>query len=154
MKQYRKVRVKPKGVTAVWEGPNTGSGFEDEVVTTFKGTDAPHQDLFDAMAALREDVAGIILASDDWMKSVRITTLSINREADGRRGLVITAVKELTNGPLVLNTPQLRERLDDDEGGNFLDDDTIPRVEAVLEGVEAYIEGKRQQLSLEVDEAA
>ena len=148
-RKHTKVRFSKDRLVVQWSEDVT---FEDEKVVTFKSEQAPHSDFLAALAALVQDVKEIIEAPAGWMKAVRVTGVAIKREKDGRRGVTITALRDLagSNTPLAINTPYLREAAEEDADGNFLDEDTLGRIDDLCAAADAFIAGKREQRELEL----
>ena len=121
-----------------------------EVSTRFKCFDAPLEDFKKAMIAFRALVAHITDLPGEWVTDLAITGLSINTEKDGRRGLVITAMKKLptANSPLILNTPHLRELVDEPPGPGFFVDGMDRAIERAEKAATEYLKGKREQVEL------
>ncbi|MGK2935224.1 MAG: hypothetical protein ACSLFE_08280 [Gemmatimonadaceae bacterium] len=147
MMDFAKIKVTNDGVELKWGGERDDG---TELVHDLKSHDQPAEDLRQAMTAFRAYVQKLLgITSEEWVSDLVVTGLSINTEKDGRRGLVVTCMKKLAdaNSPLVLNTPHLREPVDDitDSGPGFFIDGTIELIRAAERAAEAYLQGKRAQ---------
>lgn len=140
--RFRKIKYNGKKVHLEW---STDSG--DAVIEhTLDCESKPEQDLPDAMQAFVPQVVDLLELAEGYDEGLRVTGISINYESSGRRGVVITSLKELDDftAPLVLNTPHLKEPdLDDDDSPSWPGgwEELLKAAEAAAKG---YVEGKRQ----------
>lgn len=102
-----------------------------------------------ALQAFLPFLLQIIGAPVTWAENTRVTGVSLNKEEDGRRGIVITATRKCPYGaaPIALNTPHLREGVDaaKESGNNFMLPGMIELVETLEGEGQAYLDGDRAQ---------
>ena len=135
----------------------TSHGQNDIAQATLTSEDEPLSEFIEALDAFKDDVLCLLELPKKYEDGLEVTKLAINREADdGRIGLVITAVKSLGCGSLVLNTPHLRERTEEgDPGEGHLTSVQFDRIHAIEEAAERFVNGQRQQVDMfDHDEAA
>lgn len=109
------------------------SGLDDTV--RLVSHDTPHPDFVHALTALRAHVVSVCELDDDTERRLTVRGVTITEKDT----VVITALKELMDMdvPLVLNTP------------NHLPSYELHLAITALEAeAEAYVDGKRKQLSL------
>ena len=135
----------------------TSHGQNDIAQATLTSEDEPLAEFIEALDAFEADVLCLLELPQQYKEGLEVTKLTINREADdGRLGLVITAVKALGCGSLVLNTPHLRERTEEgDPGEGHVTSVQFDRIYAIEEAAEKFVNGQRQQVDMfDHDEAA
>jgi hypothetical protein len=147
--QFTKIKDDGKRVTLHWF---TKQASGTEVHHQLEGRERPREAFTAAMAAFIQPVLAVMQLKPEYADGFTVRGLSINiEEADGRVGLIATCIKTLadTNGPLVLNTPLMRERMEDDpEGGKFMPDEWLKLLETAESEAKAYLDGSREQLDL------
>ena len=132
-------------------------GEKDVATATLTSEDGPQSEFTEALEAFKPELLTLLELPELYGKDdLEVTKLSINRETDGRLGLVITGLKTLGHGSLVLNTPHLRERLEEGEPGEgYLTDALLTKIATAEAAAERYVGGQRQQADLfDHDEAA
>ena len=135
----------------------TSHGENDVAQASLTSEDEPLAEFIEALDAFEDDVLCLLELPQQYKEGLEVTKLAINREADdGRLGLVITAVKALGCGSLVLNTPHLRERTEEgDPGEGHVTSVQFDRIYAIEEAAERFVNGQRQQVDMfDHDEAA
>lgn len=145
--QFRKIKWNGTEVVLQWTESKVRG---DEIKHELTSTDAPAPSFEKAMAAFAPIVLDLLELPESYESGLRVTGLSINVEkGDDRLGLVMTCQKEIAeaNGPLVLNTPHLRERGDEDGPGFMTRDMEIALRNAEL-AAQQYLEGTRAQANL------
>lgn len=153
--QFSTIKRHNGKVHLCWE--LTSHGENDIAQATLTSEDEPVEEFIEALEAFKADVLCLLELPRKYTEGLEVTKLSINRESDdGRLGLVITAVKSLPCGSLVLNTPHLRERLEEgDPGEGHLTSVQFDRLQAIEEAAEKFVNGQRQQVDMfDKDEAA
>lgn len=146
--RFTKIKCQSEKVHLEWTTP--AENAEAQLVEHRLASDeAPHPDFRGAMQAFRHEVGRLLELPELWSKEIEVIGLSINHEDDGRLGLVITCLRPLsmTNAPLVINTPHLREA-DAEEEGNFLPTSILGLLDMVATQAERYVHGTRDQASL------
>jgi hypothetical protein len=121
--KFFKIKYNGEKVALSWTEHKLGG---TEIEHNLHSGQTPAPDLPAALKKFERFVEELLEVPADWMNTLKVTGLSINEEEDdGREGLVITCQKKLasTNGPLVVNTPHLREpvKLGEEGPGFFLD---------------------------------
>lgn len=152
--RFTKIKYSEKnGVHLEWSTP-AEKRPEDLVEHTLNGKEAPAPEFDAALQAFRGEVLVLLELPGDYTDGLRVIGLSVNYEDDGRKGLVVTCVKQLerTNAPLVLNTPHLREASDEDTG-NYLPDRMVELVREAERQAAAYVPGARLQKGLFAESA-
>lgn len=148
--RFRKIKWNGKKVVLEWDVIN-----DDVIEHRLTSPDPPRKRFTDALDSLIPDVLGLIEAPDHWADGMRVTGVSINYEGeDDRRGLVVTCLRELegTNAPLVINTPHLKEQVEDIEEGSFITDTMLKALTRIHTAVQKYLDGDRMQTELPLDE--
>lgn len=145
--RFTKIKFNGFQVQLTWIEKKGSSG---EVESTLKSYERPDPELGNAMRAFVPIVFDLLdLLRGDWEVDFLVTGLSINEEDDGRKGLVITCLKKLekANAPLVLNTPHLREPVEDEEfeRTGYFTDGMLEALERAEKAARGYVEGKREQ---------
>jgi hypothetical protein len=151
--KFTKIKYNGEKVAISWlETKPGGTEIEHNLHSTMK----PAPDLEASLERFSRFVEEILEVSHEWMGGLRVTGISINtEEEDGRAGLVITCQKKLalTNGPLVVNTPHLREpkNLGDDGPGFFLAGMDMA-IDQAFTAATGFVQGKRAQREIFGDE--
>ena len=141
-REYRKIGFKGEEVILRWQTTRNGGLEVEKHELTSK--DPPLESFHEALQAFRDWLGTVLEVGID---GIGISSVSINHEED-RRGFVVTALKALPsyfNAPLVLNTPHLREIVDEDDGPGFADADLVELVDALEKEADRYLKGERQQ---------
>jgi len=114
VQQFTKIKSTGKKVELRWVTSEKGADHEHHVTSA----QHPKPDFPKALNAFVPFVVELMgLADTAFDSDLEVTGLSIDTGEDDRRGLIITCRKKLarTNGPLIFNTPHIREPKD--EGG-------------------------------------
>jgi hypothetical protein len=140
-------------VTIKLEEPDRAGGF---TAHTIECKDPPHPDLRKALAAMADHLVTHCEFPSTWVHDIGVIGCTITHTNEVQ-GLVITGRRELENcnAPLIINTPHYtREPYNEDDdsdmaifSGSCGDDLDILEHETL-----AYVDGKREQLKLELDE--
>lgn len=145
---FTKIKFNGEKVSLSWTEKKSGG---TEIEHNLHSAQMPSPDLPAALKAFDKFVEELIEVPRDWMATLKVTGLSINEEEDGRSGLVITCLKKVgaANGPLVLNTPHLRQPLKlGEEGPGFFMDGMEGAIESADRAATGYVDGKRAQRNL------
>lgn len=146
--KFSKIKWDGATVELQWTTKLDGGG---EVAHSLKSMDTPRPEFISAMQAFVPEVLELLeLDGAGWDDELTVSGLSINEEEDGRRGLVCTCRRALTiaNAPLILNTPHLRERRDEEGESGFLPDELLTLVGRMEGEAQLYLKGKRAQADL------
>lgn len=146
--KFSKIKWDGACIELAWTTKLDGAG---EVTHALKSYDTPRPEFVAAMRALVPHVLEVLeLDQAGWEDTLTVSGLSINEEDDGRRGLVCTCRRALgiANAPLIINTPHLREFMDDEQLKGFLPDDMLAAMAAVEQEAALYLKGKRAQADL------
>jgi len=129
----------------------------EEVEQRLTSAQRPSPAFIEAMQAFQPIVFDLLRLPLDYASGFRVTGLSINEEeGDGRAGLVITCRKTLPdcNSPLILNTPHMREPVDDnDDGPGFYIEGVADALALMCEQAEKFVGGERDQGDLFASES-
>ena len=144
--RFTKIKSNGKTVELQWHESKLNG---EEISHHLTSPDAPSPALPSALAAFVPIVLDLLQLPEDWSENLRVQSLSINHEkGDGRMGLVITCLKKLpdANAPLVLNTPHLRQPVnDDDTGPGFFIEGMGEALDDVLSAALGFYNGERAQ---------
>lgn len=143
--RFTKIKYDGAVVELQWTTKLDGGG---EVAHSLKSYDAPSPEFVAAMKAFCPEVLELLeLDSAGWDDELTVSGLSINEEEDGRIGLVCTCRRALriANAPLILNTPHLRERMDEEGESGFLPDQLLLLIGRLETQAQLYLKGKRAQ---------
>lgn len=143
--KFSKIKWDGACVELQWTSKLDGAG---EITHALKSYDTPRPEFVEAMRAMVPHVLEVLeLEAADWDDTLTVSGLSINQEDDGRRGLVCTCRRalDIANAPLIINTPHLREFMDDEQLKGFIPDDMLRAVEQVEREAALYLKGKRAQ---------
>ena len=153
VQEFTKIKSTGKKVELRWVTSEKGADHEHHV----KSAEEPRPELTDALNCFVPFVMELLGLEDTAFDEVlKVTGLSIDTGEDGRRGMIITCRKDLehTNGPLIFNTPHIREAAEDAEDGKATDGvglwlagmaDALERADAAASG---FVNGERAQLDL------
>lgn len=105
--RFSKIKYNGKFVTLAWEDTNPAR----DLATSLTSAQTPHPDFTAALDAFAGEVLDLLELPLEYGDTLKVTGLSISTQDDGRRGLVVTALKgvKCSPAPLVLNTPHLPE---------------------------------------------
>lgn len=142
--RFTKIKYDGSTVLLTW---TTKKVTGEEVRHELTSPQDPHPDFLSALDEFRPTVLELLELDEDYGSGLRVQSLSINEEKDGRIGCVVTSLKTLdaAHSPLVLNTPHLRERVDETTDRGFLSDEMMTAIARVEREAEAYVNGKRAQ---------
>lgn len=148
--QFTKVVANGKNVQIHWiSRRKTASEVEEQHNHQLECPEKPRPKFDKALQAFLPFLLTIIGAPADWTENTEITGISLNKEEDRRRGIVITAKRKCPfgNAPIALNTPHLRESLDDtkETGPNFLLPGMADAIDTMCDEAQAYLDGDRAQ---------
>lgn len=155
--QITKIKFK-NGLTEIHYNVNRNSvdsnGFVVSHVDeyTIKSTEAPAPELESSLQNLASEVCDMLELPSTYEQGLTVTGVSFSYPND-IMGAVITASKKLVNSysPFNLNTP-FKPSQDyngnDDMNDNLLDDETVRKLNKLLDEAEQYINGKRKQTTL------
>lgn len=157
MKSFRKIRVTDKVVELEWTTPDPSGEGETKHELTCKHE--AHADLVAALQAFRPHVQQLLEVTKRWAQTVTVTSLSISKDKNGRRGLVVTGTRPVADAssPFVIHTPHLAESVQEADESDENDSPTLFSgkgvwLEGMAEALEtaeqeatAYIDGKRAQ---------
>lgn len=146
--KFSKIKWDGACIELTWTTKLDGAG---EITHTLKSYDTPRPEFVAAMRGMVPHVLKVLeLEEAGWQDTLSVSGLSINEEDDGRRGLVCTCRRALdvANAPLIVNTPHLREFMDDEQLKGFIPDDMLRAMEQVERESELYLKGKRAQADL------
>lgn len=120
---------------------------------SFESKERPAPELPNALNAFRPYVVDLLGLPEPWSEALTISSISLSEDEDGRRGLIVTAVKKVERAhgnPVVINTPLMRERGESDNASNgFFDEDIAELIEAAELAAEDYVvHGKRLDISM------
>lgn len=145
--RFQKIKYNGSQVVLRWVTKKLGG---DEIEQEVRSFQTPHPEFVSAMRAFILPALELLELPEDYDEGLTVTGLSINEEEDGRLGLVVTMQKKLAgaNAPLVLNTPHLRQLMDEEYDGNFLPDEMLLAIEAAERCAKNFIDGKRAQADM------
>ncbi len=147
--QFTKIVTTSKHLALHWQSRRkTASDVEELTSHETVCPELPRPEFQTAMQAFLPFFLTIIGAPASWKESTKITGVSINKEEDGRRGVVLTASRKCPHGaaPIALNSPHLREQIEDKEtGNNFFLAGMDQALDTLCEEAQAYLEGERSQ---------
>lgn len=148
--QFTKIVANGKSIAIHWiSRKKLDSGTEEQHNHQLECPERPRPAFDKALQAFLPFMLQIIGAPAEWAKTTEVTGISLNKEEDRRRGIVITGKRKCPFGaaPIAINTPHLRESLDDakETGPNFLIDGMADAIDLMCQEAQAYIEGDRAQ---------
>jgi hypothetical protein len=147
--RFTKIKFSEKtGVELAWVTKKDGGATES---VEFSSPEQPLPDLKQALSAFRDFVIELIEAPEPWREEITITTLSINTEKDGRRGLIVTATRKIEKASgrvLVINTPLMKESGENtsDEASGIFEDEILTLIANAETAATRYHKGEREQL--------
>lgn len=155
--QFTKITNNNKFVAIHWISRRKTAGDAEESTShELQCAERPRPEFDKALQAFLPFLLQIIGAPSDWTDNTEVTGISLNKEEDRRRGIVITAKRKCPFGaaPIALNTPHLRESLDDtkETGPNFLLPGMADAIDEMCEEAQTYLDGDRAQGELFGDE--
>lgn len=126
----------------------------DEYILTSE--DPPLQTFRDEMNKLGPHICTLLELPASYADTIKVSGISLSYK-DGIMGCVITCQKKLrsANSPLILNTPHMTEESyseTDESGNNLLSMEIINLVHNCMDHARDYINGKREQLQLELED--
>lgn len=156
--QFTKIVANGKHVAISWiTRKQTASKAEELQTHNVECPERPRPKFDKALQAFVPFLLEIIGAPGEWIENTEVTGISLNKEEDRRRGIVITAKRKCPygNAPIAINTPHLRESLDDakETGPNFLLPGMAGAIDRMCSEAEAYLAGDRAQGELFGDES-
>lgn len=148
--QFTKIVNNGKHIQIHWiSRKKTASEAEEQHNHQLECPERPRPEFDTALQAFLPFLLQIIGAPKEWKDNTEITGISLNKEEDRRRGIVITAKRKCPFGaaPIAINTPHLRESLDDTQetGPNFLLPGMADAIDAICEEAQVYLDGDRAQ---------
>ena len=145
--KFTKIRSTEKGgVELAWTEKDADGGTKS---VEYNCPQKPLADLTDALKAFGPYVV-VLIGAPDWLGGLKVNGISLNEEKGNRRGLVVSAIlpiERASNRPLVLNTPQMKERGEgqsEDSTGIF-EDSILGLIAATEKAATAYFKGEREQ---------
>jgi hypothetical protein len=156
--QFTKIVANQKHVALHWSSRKKSADDVEEITSHELQCQAKPRPSFDtALQAFKPFLLKILGAPASWSEGTTVTGISLNKEEDGRRGVVITASRKCPHGaaPIAINTPHLREPIDDkDAGSSFFLEGMADAIDVMYQEAQKYLEGDRQQGELFTDDAA
>lgn len=148
--RIKKVEIKPSFIKVSWEARNSQGDFEEHSCK-FKEKPMPAFDT--CIQDLKDSLQHVMEVTSKWMDTTKIHGFSVGRTDAGVRSLTIAFTKGFRNESTVgYSSPQFR--IDPPEEG----DDNVPRAVSLeqaaqcvmaIDAVEAYVNGDRQQMTLD-----
>lgn len=144
--EVTKVKVTKQGATVEVEASNEGSPEE----RSLRNCPDSSKKLDGAFESLLPEVCRLLgFTRKDEKGRVRVTGISVSKDANRHRGFTIHAMFRTNVGETVLNVPRMREPVEGAEGGETVLSDTgMKQVEKVLAAALAYYKGEREQTEL------
>lgn len=140
--RFSKIRYHRGKVRLDWTTPNG----EDKEHHWLESEDAPNRDFEKALEAFRADILSVLNLPKGYGEDLEVHTVSVDRDENGRFGVVISATKKVPAGSFALSTPRLQEPAEDSKGGaKVLNDQQLERLQVLQAAAEAYAKGDRQQ---------
>lgn len=148
--QFTKISSNQKAIAIDWlTKRRTASEVEEHQSHHLGCPEKPRPAFEKALQAFLPYLITILGAPAEWKGNTRITGVSINKEEDGRRGVVLTASRKCPHGPspVAINAPHLREPMTDAEqaGTNFFLPGMADAIDTLCEEAQAYLDGDRSQ---------
>lgn len=145
--RFTKIKVRENGVELSW----TVKGSAGTDTVNHESTDKPLETFPAALNAFRGYVVELLGLPKSWLADMTVTTLSLNEETDGRRGLIVTAVRKIekaANRPFVINTPLMKERGDNtsDAASGIFDPEIIDLIAEAEKQATSYRKGEKAQI--------
>jgi hypothetical protein len=149
--RLKKYTRKPSFIECVYEERNSQGEYEEK---SCKFKEAPQPVLPTAVADLKNSIKVVMEVTEAWMKTVTsVSSFTVHRTEAGTRSLDVKFTKGFKSGTTKeYVTPQFRidppdEAEDKVERAVDLDDAILCCT--AIEAVEAYIQGDRQQMTLD-----
>lgn len=140
--EVTKVKVLNAGTTIELEAKNEGHPEPRQL----KDCPDRSKELEEALDGLKVEVCRLLGFTTKGMKTrVRVTGVSVSRDANGHRQFVLTTKYRTNVGEASLNVPRLREQVEDEAGETVLSDVQLKRIEKVLAAGLSYYNGQRVQ---------
>lgn len=147
--QFTKITVNQKHVALEWiSRKRTASEAEEIHNHQLECPEKPRPEFDQALQAFLPFLLEIIGAPKSWTENTKVTGVSLKKEEDGRRGIVITATRKCPYGsaPIALNTPYLREAMEDTETGTqYFRPGMADAIDTICEEAQTYLDGERAQ---------
>ena len=148
--QFTKIIINQVHVALHWISRKRTASEADEVHHhQLECPEKPRPEFEKALQAFLPFLLEIIGAPKSWSENTRVTGVSLKKEEDGRRGIVITATRKCPFGsaPIALNTPYLREALDDSKetGSQFFLSGMSDAIDELCAEADKYLGGDRAQ---------
>ena len=150
--RLKSVTVKPTFIEPVWETRNSQGEYEEQ---SHKFKEKPREVFYTAIQDLKGSVQKVMGFTEKQMELINIVDFSVKRTESGVRSLVVKFRKAFINPETTKEYTTPAFRIDPPEEG----EDNIPRAvdtdNAILcvtaiEAIEAYINGDREQMSLDM----
>jgi len=156
-KLFTKIKwdAKESKVLLRWEEQRLGG--REVVKHELESKDKPEPEFFKALEDLRQHALDLMELPTSYGTGFTVSGVSINHEeGDGRVGMVVTCLKaiEQANSPMVLNTPHLRELIDEDTDVGFIPSDMLGVLQRLIGRAERFLDGHREQVSMDLEPAA
>lgn len=148
--QFTKISQTGKSIAIHWKSTKkTASDIDENETVQLECPERPRPEFDKALQTFLPFLLTIVGAPADWKQNTEIRGISINKEEDGRRGIVITASRKCPYGaaPIALNSPHLREALDDttETSTQFFLPKMADAIDDLCEEAQAYVDGERAQ---------
>lgn len=149
-RNFTKIKNTGKSVAIEWSTKRTtASKAEEHQSHQLECPERPRPAFDTALQTFLPFLLRILGAPVEWSDNTKVTGVSLNKEEDGRRGLVLTATRKCPFGaaPIALNTPHLRESQDatKEKGALFWLPGMDEAVDQMIHEAEKYLEGDRAQ---------
>ena len=146
--RFQKIKFSSAGEVLLQWAVKKPGGEETELKMTSKQAPAPEFEA--ALRAFILPALDLLELDKEYGENLRVVGLSINEEEDGRCGLVVTMLKKLehANAPLVLNTPHMREYMDEESDRGFMPDEMLQALKAAERAAKNFLDGKRAQADM------
>lgn len=145
-----KVKYDGTKVRVEYQRKRPDDRYDEAAIASF---DQPSPVFRAALWNLSQDVCAIAEFHESYGDKLTVRGASFTYSDGGVMGACITALAgvKTAKAPLVLNTPFLTAGpINDGDGGPFLDEMTVARLEALQAAAIAYINGDREQPKLEL----
>jgi hypothetical protein len=148
--RLKKYTRKPSFIECVWEERNSQGEYEEK---SCKFKEAPHPILATAVLDLKNSIKVVLEVPVKWMESVAaVGGFSVHRTEAGVRSLEVKFTKGFKIGNTKeYTTPQFRidpaDEAEDNQSVLWIDDALL--CVTAIDAVEAYIQGDRQQMTLD-----
>jgi hypothetical protein len=136
--EITKIKIKGQDIEIIYELPPQSSSNERKTVK-FSCDEEARPSFFDAMNVLLDDVIDFCGLDSTMWKEGEVRSVTLKHSDDGI-GINITAQSKINDLAVVVNTPHISSAL--------VSSKLEGRINKVIAESEAYIEGKRSQMSL------